>query len=42
MGKSVEEELGAPFALPRDLEQVMTSFQGRFTVDEDEASWSAP
>jgi hypothetical protein len=39
---AVEEELGAPFVLPRDLEQVMTSFQGRFSVDEDEASWTAP
>jgi hypothetical protein len=37
--KAVEEELGAPFELPRDLEQVMTSFQGRFSVDEDEAHW---
>jgi toluene monooxygenase system ferredoxin subunit len=39
--RNVEEELGAPFHLPRDLEQVMTSFQGRFSVDEDEAHWQA-
>jgi hypothetical protein len=39
--RAVEEELGAPFVLPRDLEQVMTSFQGHFSVDEDEASWTS-
>jgi hypothetical protein len=36
---AVEEELGAPFQLPRDLEQVMTSFQGQLSVDEEEAHW---
>jgi toluene monooxygenase system ferredoxin subunit len=35
----IEAELGRPFALPRDLELVMSSFKGRFHVTEDEASW---
>src|SRR2546430_2402012 len=39
---AVEERLGAPFILPGDLERVMTSFQGRFFVDEDQARWTAP
>jgi hypothetical protein len=36
---AVERHLGAPFALPADLERVMASFQGRLEVDEDEARW---
>jgi hypothetical protein len=35
----VEEELGAPFRLPADLEPLMPSFAGRFEVSSDEASW---
>jgi toluene monooxygenase system ferredoxin subunit len=37
---AVERELGGAFRLPGDLEQVMTSFRGRFAVSEEEASWS--
>jgi hypothetical protein len=36
---AVERQLGAPFALPADLERVMASFQGRLEVDEDQARW---
>jgi hypothetical protein len=36
----VEEILGRDFLLPRDLEAVMPSFKGTFTVSEDEAVWS--
>ena len=36
---AVEAQLGVPFRFPGDLEQVMTSFRGRFAVDEDEARW---
>ena len=35
----VEEELGAPFRLPADLEPLMPSFAGRFEVSSDEAAW---
>ena len=35
----VEHELGRPFALPGDLEQVMPAFSGRMHLDQDEASW---
>ncbi len=38
---AVEHQLGAPFALPGDLERVMASFQGSFFVDENEARWTA-
>jgi hypothetical protein len=37
---AVEQETGRPFHLPIDLEQVMTSFEGHFSVDEDEARWA--
>jgi nitrite reductase/ring-hydroxylating ferredoxin subunit len=36
---AIEDRTGAPFRLPGDLELVMSSFQGRFTVDDDEARW---
>ena len=35
----IEHRTGAPFRLPGDLELVMSSFKGRFTVDDDEARW---
>lgn len=38
----IERALGKPFKLPGALEQVMTSFRGRFEVDEDRALWVAP
>ena len=36
---SVERQLGRPFRLPGDLEQVMPSFKGRLTMSGDEAVW---
>lgn len=39
---AIEAALGGPFRLPGDLERVMSSFAGRFSVDEDAASWEAP
>lgn len=36
---AIEQEGGAPFVLPRDLERIMSSFQGRFQVDEVRAVW---
>lgn len=39
---AVEAHLGRPFRLPGDLEMVMPSFKGRFQVDLETASWSAP
>ena len=38
---AIETFLGRPFQLPGDLECVMLSFKGSFTVTEDEASWVA-
>ena len=37
---AIEESLGRPFRLPGDLECIMPAFKGRFSVSEDEASWS--
>jgi toluene monooxygenase system protein D len=37
--ESIEAALGRPFALPADLELVMPSFMGAFTVTDDEAVW---
>ncbi len=39
---AVEEVRGKRFRLPQDLEGVMSSFAGRFTVTEEEARWEAP
>ena len=36
---AIERALGRPFRLPGDLEAVMPSFSGRFTVTDDEAVW---
>jgi toluene monooxygenase system ferredoxin subunit len=36
---AIEEQTGATFRLPRDLELVMSSFKGRFAVSESEARW---
>lgn len=36
----IERQLGRAFAFPSDLEAVMPAFQGRFSVTDDEASWS--
>ena len=37
---AIERNLGRPFRLPGDLECVMPAFKGRFTVSEDEATWT--
>jgi len=39
--EAIERALGAAFRLPGDLELVMPSFKGRFSVTEDEAVWEA-
>lgn len=39
--EAVERILGRPFRLPGDLELVMPSFAGRFTVGDDEAVWES-
>ena len=36
---AIEAVLKRPFVLPGDLERVMPSFQGRFSVSEDGAAW---
>jgi hypothetical protein len=38
---AVERILGRPFRLPADLEMIMPSFQGIFSVTEDEATWAS-
>lgn len=38
---SVEAYLGRPFQLPGDLEAVMPSLKGIFTVSSEWASWAA-
>ncbi len=37
----IERHAGAAFRLPQDLEQVMSSFKGRFVVSTEEARWEA-
>jgi hypothetical protein len=39
--QAVERILGRTFRLPSDLEMIMPSFQGTFSVTEDEAAWAA-
>ena len=36
---AIEGEIGQRFELPGDLERIMSSFSGRFRVDESEAVW---
>jgi NAD(P)-dependent dehydrogenase (short-subunit alcohol dehydrogenase family) len=38
---AIEAALGRAFRLPGDLELVMPSFKGAFTVTTDEAAWEA-
>lgn len=38
---AIVAQVGHPFELPSDLERVMVSFKGRFSVTEDEACWRA-
>jgi len=37
---AIEAALGRPFGLPGDLECVMPSFKGQFTVTDDFAMWT--
>jgi hypothetical protein len=37
--EAIEARLGRPFALPPDLEAIMPSFRGRFSVDSERATW---
>jgi hypothetical protein len=39
--EAIEAARGGSFRLPADLEMVMPSFKGRFTVDEEAAVWTA-
>lgn len=41
-GAAIEQAIGAPFRLPGDLEAIMPSFKGRFSVSEEEAAWELP
>jgi hypothetical protein len=36
----IERHLGRVFTLPSDLEALMPAFQGRFFVNDEQASWS--
>ena len=38
---SIEERLGAPFAMPAALERVMPAFKGKLDIESDRAEWSA-
>jgi toluene monooxygenase system protein D len=38
--QAVERFLGRPFRLPCDLELIMPSFSGSFSVTEDQATWT--
>jgi toluene monooxygenase system protein D len=38
--EAVERTLGRPFRLPIDLELVMASFSGAFSVTEEQAVWT--
>jgi hypothetical protein len=38
--QAIEAALGRPFRLPADLECVMPSFKGVFTITSDEAVWT--
>jgi toluene monooxygenase system protein D len=38
--QAVERALGRPFRLPGDLELLMPSFKGVFSVSEEEAVWA--
>lgn len=37
--KAIEEQTGAGFRMPGDLEAIMPSFKGSLTISEDEAKW---
>ena len=37
----IEKRTHTKFEFPSDLERVLVSFQGRFLVDDEQASWTA-
>lgn len=37
----LERHAGQRLSFPSDIECIMTSFKGRFSIDEDEACWEA-
>ncbi len=37
---AVERRLGGPFAIPVDLESILSSFKGVLELDEDAVTWS--
>ena len=39
--QSIEKHIGEPFVFPSDLEMIMPSFQGRLSLDDDAAVWTA-
>src|SRR5688572_20826044 len=39
--ETLEKHAGTRLTFPSDLESIMASFKGRFTVSEDEAIWEA-
>jgi hypothetical protein len=39
--ETLEKHAGTALTFPSDLESIMASFKGRFTVSEDEAVWEA-
>ena len=38
--QAIERCVGGNFRLPGDLERIMPSFKGRFTVNDEEATWT--
>lgn len=39
---AVEAQLGCEFSFPGDLETIMPSFKGRFSVSSSDADWEVP
>jgi hypothetical protein len=39
--EAIERHRGGRFVLPSDLEQIMSSFQGRISLGDDEVRWEA-
>jgi toluene monooxygenase system protein D len=39
--QALEKHAGTPLSFPSDLERILASFKGRFSVTEDEARWEA-
>jgi toluene monooxygenase system protein D len=39
--QALEKHAGTSLSFPGDLESILTSFKGRFSITEDEARWEA-